>query len=725
MKQYGHFDDASREYVVTDPPPPLPWINCLGRQDCFGIIDNRASPRALNKSTGIVSVKWTKGFWKRQFDVCRNKTIPHLKKLIDDPAGIGSMHNFEVKAGIKQGEFRGTDWQDEMLYKWMEAVSYVYAQTKAASFPAMLEPIITVIGKAQDADGYLATQILRHKKRYESPSNHELYVMGHCITAACAHKRFVDTDGFLSIAMKIAAHLYDTFMPRLPRHAHFCINPSIIMSLVELYRVTGDKRHLDLANCFIDMRGSAPRSKYHQAFDLNDAGGERAGESRWLEDIDPDDRPLAPTSRSSREGSDLNQSRVPLRQETEVAGHSVFWSYLYAGAADAYMETGDDTLMEALTRLWDDVSLKKLYVTGGAAAVHKGFHVRDGANPWSADEVHEAVGHRYDLPSFNAYNETCAQIGNFMWNYRMFLANGDAKHLELMETTIYNSILSGIGRDGASWFYTNPLRWHGKEQHLLSQDAHERFQPGKNNICCPSNLVRTIAGYHGYLYTLTKDGISANLYGASVFSGALADGSSVKIIQATEYPWEGAIRFTFEKTPGKQFSFLLRIPAWAERANIKVNGVPQEKTVKAGTLFAIKRNWKNGDVVDLLLPMDVRLLVAHPQVESAVNQITVARGPIIYCLESPDLPEAVDIAQVRIPRTARFTAKYESRLLDGVTTLSTLAAVVPKQDWDGKLYQEMPAGPSKKMRIRLVPYFAWANRGVSKMSVWLPIAFGN
>lgn len=687
-----------------------------------GIIATSKSICAHNKSTGLASVRLTSGFWKHQFDVCRTVTIPHLKKLIDDPNGIGCIHNFEVKAGVKQGAFYGTDWQDEMLYKWMEAVCYVYAQTKDAALPAMLDPVIALIGNAQDADGYLATQILKHKQRYASPHNHELYVMGHGITAACAHARITGSNTFLAVAEKIAAHLYAAFMPRETRYAHFCINPSNIMALVELYRVTGVQKHLDLANCFIDMRGSAPRSRYRRRGDLNDSGEERTGDARYIEDMPVHERPIPPTAQASAEGSDLNQTRIPLRSDTEVAGHSVFWSYLYAGAADAFMETGDASLMSALSRLWDDVSLKKLYITGGAAAVHRGFYVRDGGSQWHADDVHEAVGHRYDLPSFSAYNETCAQIGNFMWNYRMFLATGDAKHLDVMENTVYNSIISGIGRDGASWFYTNPLRWNGKDHKLLSQDSYERFQPGVKHICCPSNLVRTIAGFHGYMYTLTGSGISANLYGASVFDGALADGTPVKITQTTDYPWDGAIRFTFDSASGRPFPFSMRIPEWAEGARIAVNGVKQKKRIASGMLHAITRRWKSGDIVELVLPMRVRLMTAHPYVESAVNQVTIARGPVIYCLESPDLPKGMDISRVRIPRKVKFSTKYEPKLLDGVMTLSADAYISPKQDWNGTLYQEMPAGALKKARIRLIPYFAWANRGVSKMTVWLPTA---
>ncbi|OHD53736.1 MAG: hypothetical protein A2096_04800, partial [Spirochaetes bacterium GWF1_41_5] len=477
------------------------------------------SPFASQHSTDLFSVKWENGFWKDRFEQCRKTTIPHLKKSFEDPRGTGCIHNFEVKAGIKKGDFYGTEWQDEFLYKWMEAQCYIYTQTGDQEILQELDPIISLIGKAQDKDGYIATQILRYKERFLSPHHHELYVMGHMITAACAHKLATGQNNFLDIAVKCADFLHAFFMPKNLRYAHFGINPSYIMACVDLYRITGAQKYLDLANCFIDMRGSAPRSRMRQAGDLNDQGSINIRQGIFLEDLPEADRPIPPTNHDGAGGGDLNQTRIPLRQETEVAGHSVFWSYLYAGAADAFMETGDVSLKKSLQKLWEDVAFTKLYITGGAAAVHRGFHVRDGENPWTADQVHEAVGHRYDLPGFSAYNETCAQIGNFMWNYRMLLLNGEVKYADIMENTIYNSIISGIGIEGKSWFYTNPLRWFGRDHKLLSQDAYERFQPGEKHICCPSNLLRTVAGMHNFMYTQTSSGLAVNMYGSSRFEG--------------------------------------------------------------------------------------------------------------------------------------------------------------------------------------------------------------
>ncbi|MCX7015236.1 MAG: glycoside hydrolase family 127 protein, partial [Candidatus Sumerlaeota bacterium] len=495
------------------------------------IVDNRQSPHCRMRGAPLQAVKWAGGFWRQRFEQCKDVTIPHLWKRLSDPDTGHALQNLRIYAGLEKGEFQGTAWQDEWVHKWLEAAAYVYAYTGDKALDKRMDEVIEVIAKAQEPDGYIASQILRYKERYLRPGNHELYVMGHMLTAACAHHRATGKTNFLAVARKCGDYLHKTFTPRPPELAHFGINPSYIMGCVELYRTTGEKKYLDVANVFIDMRGSAPG------------------------------------------GTDLNQTHVPLRKETHVVGHAVFWTYLYAGAADAYMETGDPTLLDAVNRLWDDLMERKLYVNGGVCAVHRGLSIR-------FDDVHEAAGAEYDLPSSTAYNETCSQIGNFLWNWRMLMINGEARHGDVMELNLYNTIISGIGLDGASWFYTNPLRWHGQGHPLLSQDAYQRFQPGeppqRHHICCPSNLVRTIAGLHGYLYSLNDEGVCVTLYGASRFDGALLDGARLSFTQETDYPWDGHIAIAIEQAPTKAFAIQLRIPEWASDATVKVNGQAQK-----------------------------------------------------------------------------------------------------------------------------------------------------
>ncbi len=642
-----------------------------------------SSPYCKLRSVDLRAVRWTTGFWAERFRQCREVTLPHLWDLLADPNRGHALTNLRIAAGLEKGEFVGTHWQDEWVYKWIEAAASSYAHTGDAALDRRMDEVADIIARAQQPDGYIATQItVRGWPRFKNINHHELYVMGHLITAACIHHRVTGKTALLDVARKAADYIWETFKGRDPALAHFPFNPTIIMAGVELYRTTGERRYLDMSNLFIEMRGSQPG------------------------------------------GSDQNQDFVPLRKETEVVGHAVLSGYLYAGAADAYLETGDGTLLEALDRLWRDLTERKLYVTGGTCAVHRGLSIRwmgDGRWARAAFDVHEAAGPPYDLPNATAYNETCAQIANAMWNWRMLAIRGEARYADFIEETTYNSILSGIGLDGASWFYTNPLRWHGREHALLSQDAHERFQPGRIHICCPSNLLRFVAEMHGCAYSVSEEGLWANLYGANEFSGHLADGTALGLVQKTEYPWEGEVVIEVARGAGRSFGIMLRIPGWAEGARVRVNGKAAPVRAQAGTYARIERTWSAGDQIALSLPMKPRLVEAHPRVEHARNQAAIMRGPIAYCLESPDLPEGVEVPEVYLPRRARLSARFVPDLLGGVTVLEGEAGRIPQGDWSGRLYRPLGKTRLEKVKVRFVPYYAWANRGVSRMTVWLPL----
>lgn len=604
-----------------------------------GVTATRQSPYCRLRAVDLAAVRWRPGFWAERFRQCHEVTLPHLYRLMDDPEQGHALSNLRIAAGLEEGEFIGTHWQDEWVYKWLEAASYVYGVTRDAALDARMDAIIAIVARAQQPDGYIATQtIVRGWPRFRDIRHHELYVMGHLITAACIHFRSTGKRNFLAVAERVAAYLYDTFMPRDPALAHFGFNPSYIMGLIELYRTTADRRWLDLTNVFIDMRGSQPG------------------------------------------GTDQNQDRVPLREETAVVGHMVLATYLYAGVADAYQETGDQTLLAVLDRLWHDLTERKLYVTGGVCPIHQGLSPR-------GDIVREAAGPAYVLPNSTSYNETCAQIGNFLWNWRMLGITGEARYADVMELTLYNSIISGIGLDGASWFYTNVLRWYGEAHPLLWQDAHGRFQPGRKQVCCPSNLLRLVAGLHGYVYSRSDEGLWVNLYAATTFDGELLDGARLRLTQETDYPWDGAVRFTIEAAPPGQRTIHLRIPVWAAGATLAVNGTPLATPLVPGSYAPLTRVWEQGDVIDLDLPLRVRLLEGHPQIEEARNQVAVARGPLVYCLESPDLPTGVRLSDVALPRDVALHPRHAPELLGGVTVLEGDAAIARASDWSGVLYQ--------------------------------------
>jgi DUF1680 family protein len=647
------------------------------------LIDNSRSPHAALRSLPLGAVRWTDGFWADRFEQLRDVTLPRLWELAADPEWGHALTNLRIAAGLERGEFAGTHWQDAWIYKWIEAASVVCRVTGDDGLDRRMDDVIEVIVAAQQPDGYIATQItVRGWARFTNKQHHELYVMGHLLTAACVHHRMTGKTGLLDVACRAADYVYETFRGRDPALAHLPINPSIIMGAVELYRTVGERRYLDMANLFIDLRGAFPG------------------------------------------GSDLNQDRIPLRDETQVVGHAVFYTYLFAGAADAYMETGDESLLVALERLWDDLTSRRLYITGGCCPIHRGFSIRNG-NVWAADDVHEAAGASYDLPNSTGYNEICGQVGSFMWNARMLVITGEAKYADLMERQLYNSIISGIGLDGASWFYTNPLRWYGADHEPLNQDRMPRDLPGRppqrNQICCPTNLLRLTAELHGYSYSASDGGLWCHMYAANRLEAALPDGDRIVLSQETDYPWDGRVTLRIEEATAGELAVHLRIPGWADGARLSVNGEAVDVPCAPCSYARLARQWQAGDTIALDLPMAPRLLVAHPKLEQARGQVAVMRGPIVYCLESPDLPDGVRVWDVRIPRDIELTVRFDADLLGGVVVLEGHALVAEEPPADGPLYRELDAGALHPQDIRLIPYHAWANRGNPEMSVWLPL----
>jgi DUF1680 family protein len=659
-------------------------VSAAGR----GVTNTWSSPHVRLRSVDLDDTRWTQGFWAQKHDLCRKAILPAVQRALSDRRNAAVLENFRVAAGLTRGPHRGTDWGDGDCYKWLEAVAHMYALTRDEALDRLLDEWISVIAKAQAGDGYLSTNIqLTPKGRLANPHHHELYNMGHLLTAACIHKRATGKDSFLRIARKLGDYLYRTFQPRPAKLAHFGWNPSNIMGLAELYRTTGDRKYLELAGIFVEMRGSAPG------------------------------------------GSDLTQDHLPLRKETHAVGHCVCACYLYCGAADVCAETGDQPLREALERIWHDATTRRTYLTGAVGSFWRGKSLR-------GDAVHEAFGGDYELPSRTAYNETCANIGSAMWNWRMLALTGEAKYADAMERVLYNSMLSAVGVDGRDFFYCNPLRWDGERPGPSKHHTPRRWSL-HDCYCCPPQVARTIAKLHNWAYSVSREGVWVNLYGGSVLDTKLPDGSPVKLTQKTGYPWDGRVRLTVQKAPSGPLALRLRIPGWVRRAAVRVNGSSARARVEPGTYLAVRRTWKPGDAVELDLPMPVRLMEAHPRVRSLRGKVGVVRGPVVYCLESRDLPSGVGLDDVAIPPGIVLTPRFGKDLLGGVTVLTGEAvrgrprpaeqAPAADASWTNRLYsQREPAAPKEArgqgIDVMLIPYYAWANRGLSEMTVWMSLA---
>jgi len=659
------------------------------------IINNAKSPHSALRSVDLADVKLTGGFWAEKFDLVAEKTLAAVWAVMaSEPAN--SWHNMQVAAGVKEGTWqRGASWNDGDLYKWVEAASQIWLVTQEPKLDRQMDDIIAVIAKAQQPDGYIATRNqLEVGERWQVINHHELYNMGHLMTAACMHYRATGKRNFLDIAIKVGDYLHGAFVLNDdPKMWVFAFNPSQIMGAVELYRTTDDVKYLDVANRFIDNRG---KTKVGKTVTKEFAEQHHPGV-----------------------GTDHNQDRVPIREESEAVGHAVLATYMYCGATDAALETGDKALMAAMERIWNDVTKRKMYIHGGVGPLTHGLSIR-------RDPVHEAFGDPYYLHNRICYCETCANIGNGMWNWRMLNMTGDSRFADIMERVFYNAGISGLGLDGATFFYTNVLRRYGSEVPLLRSDSGVRWV-GKGAICCPPSLARTIAEMRGYFYSTSPEGLWVHMFAGNELDTRLQDGTRLKLTQVTDYPWAGHVRMTLAPERPADFALLVRIPRWAAGARLTVNGATIQASAAPGQYARISRQWKNGDVVELQLPMEPRLVETNPLVEETRNEAAVFRGPVLYCLESVDLPEGVRVEEVMVPQDIRLTARREAGLLGGVPVLEGQALRLERAEWSESpwykepLYRRVESKKPQPLPIRLVPYHTWANRGRSEMTVFMPI----
>lgn len=647
------------------------------------IANNSLSPNVKLRNINFGDCRWTDGFWADKFKQCEEVMVPYMGSLLKGDIGHG-LNNFKIVAGLMQGKHQGFAWHDGDFFKWMEASTYIYSINQDAAILKDLDEVIDIIDQAQEDDGYLHTNIqIDGIGHFSNRKYHEMYNCGHLYTSASIHHRLTGKTNFLSIAIKNADLLYKLFQPQPKELSRFGFNQSQIMGLTELYRTTGDKRYLELAEIFINNRGK----------------------SDVVEDASTEGYPIG----------DMVQERVAFREETEAVGHAVLALYYYAGAADVYAETGEQALIDALDRLWDDVANRKMYVTGAVGQAHFGASTR-------RDKIEEGFLDQYLMPNSTAYNETCANIANAMFNWRLLGIKGDSKHADIMELVLYNSAMVGISGDGKHYFYANPLRMNqGQREYADNRDCTESAdrEPYIECFCCPPNIVRTIAKASGWAYSLSKNGVTVNLYGGNQLDTTLLDGSTLKLTQETGYPWDGKVQMTIGECRTTSFPISLRIPNWATGTTIRVNGDDAGVPVEPGTFSVIERQWQSGDLVTIDMPMEPTFVEGHPLIEEVRNQVAVKRGPVVYCVETPDLPEGSRTLDVYIEGEANMEANHRSDFLGGVTTIS--ADVLLRPDNQDGMYREVKKPKWSSHRIDFVPYYAWSNRGTAEMTVFVPV----
>ncbi|MDR3167633.1 MAG: glycoside hydrolase family 127 protein [Treponema sp.] len=631
---------------------------------------------------------WTGGFWADRFNTCKDSIIPNIYRLFADDTISHCIANFRIAAGEERGEHKGPPFGDGDFYKWIEGASWVYGICGGSELKKDIDAAVGYIAGVQREDGYIFTlQAIRARNgegggALTNSLNFEVYNLGHLITAGCAHYRATGERTLLDRSILAADYLGRIFGEDLRGKAKTAICPSHYMGLIELYRTTGDTRHLETARRAIALRDEI------------------------------------------QDGTDDNQDRIPLREQRQILGHAVRATYLYAGVADLYAETGDATLLPPLESLLADEISSKIYVNGGIGALYDGVSPSGYAGDFPAlQRTHQAFGRPYELPNITAYNETCASVGNILWNWRMFLINPKAYYIDIIEHSFYNLILASVSLDGKKYFYTNMLRREkDKLPYFLKWPAAR--EPWLSSFCCPPNMMRILAESSAFTYGVNGDSIYTGLYGESSAEIDLGGGRSCRISQRTAYPWDGKILIRFDEARAVPCTLYVRVPHWAEGGaildpdgNRRILG-PSD----AGTFIPLKRIWHAGDEVDIHFPVEPVLYLGHPLIEETNHHAVVLRGPLLYCMEECDNPGG-NYSTLGLRRDAVFreiNTNIAGMDLLALETQEGLSYSPP--DWGkGKIYQKAGKGPAARERVRLIPYFAWDNRGAAAMKVWLPL----
>lgn len=611
-------------------------------------------------------------FWEPRMRINREKTIPHEYTQCENTGRIDAFL-LDWKPGM---EPRPHYFWDSDVAKWVEAASYSLATNPDPELDALLDEVIKKIAGAQQGDGYLNIYftVVEPENRWLNLGMwHELYCAGHLMEAAVAHFEATGKRSLLDVMCRYADYIDSFFGPdkRYGTAGH----EEIELALVKLYHATGEERYLNLSKFFLDQRGQKP-----SVFQLEreNMTPEQAGGHRHF----------------FGEGDNFNteycQDHLPVREQSEVVGHAVRAMYLYCGMADVANETGDQGLLDACERLWDNVCLKRMYLTGGIGA--------SGQN--------EGFSRDYDLPNRTAYAETCAAVGLVFWNHRLLQFQGDGRFADIMERALYNGTISGVSLDGTKFFYVNPLESRGN---------HHR-QDWFGCACCPPNIARLIASIGGYIYSQADADAYVHLYVQG--SGALDIGDQkVMLKQETDYPWDGNIKITIEPKKPATFGLNLRIPGWSRDAKLNVNG--EAVNVAALTINSyvrIEREWKSGDQVELTLPMPVERIESHPSVREDIGYLALQRGPVVYCLEQADNP--VPLHRIVLPDNSELDAHFEVNLLGGIAVINGNALVVDNSDWENTLYRAKSA-KLESLNITAIPYCVWDHREPGEMRVWI------
>lgn len=629
-----------------------------------GVIDLAHSPHARLKTVPVHAVTVANGFWQKRRQTNTASSIPSMH---DELIEHGRMDNFLRLEGQSAAPQRGPVYSDSDIYKWLEAVAFAVQSGGQPQIEAVAQTMIRQVAAAQEPSGYLNTYFVGDRSSARmlpatQETGHELYCIGHLLQSAVAWYRATGDTTLLNAGIRfVDDFLLPNYGPAPGQKPIVAGHPEIEMALIELYRTTRNRRYLDLAGYILRGDPRIPLTERQITYMF---------------------------------------CGIPFTSRTKLEGHAVRAMYACCGATDYYLETGDPEYWRTLNVLWNDLAQHQVYVTGGVGARAAG----------------EAFGDAYELPNARAYGESCAAIGNMMWNWRMLSATADAKFADMIERALYNGINSGMSLDGRTYCYRNPLAFDPSSGDKIRN-------PWYDTTCCPPNLERTLASLPGYFYSTSDDGLYVHLYDNSELNWHLHDGAGLRVVQKTRHPWEGAVLLEVTPRHPTEFALNLRIPSWSANTTVRINGEPVSGA-EPGQYLAIQRRWNAGDRVELAFDMTPHVLRANPAVTENTGRVALARGPVVFCMEGLDqtvAPDQRNLAGFSVHAGGATTADWDPSLLDGVVVLEhqgTHEETPPSTS----LYfaADTPQPEARPATLRLIPYYSWANREPSEMQVWIP-----
>ena len=630
-------------------------------------------------------------FWNKYIKLVPDVIIPYQWDILNDRVeGAEPSHcisNFKIAAKEEKGEFKGAVFQDTDLAKWLEAVAYSLEWNPDKELEKTADEVIDLIGKAQDDTGYLNTYFTikkPHLRWTNLKEGHELYTAGHMIEAAVAYYKATGKDKFLNIMIRNADLICDVFGED-KNNKGYPGHQEIELALVKLYEVTGNKKYLDQAKAFIDRRGHKPNY-----FEEEEKRPE-------YEEIFPEFKNYLPL---------YSQSHLPVREQKTAEGHAVRAVYMYCAMADLAYYYKDDELLECCKRLWDNITQKRMFITGAIGS----------------SGILERFTTDYDLPNSSNYGETCASIGLALFGRRLMQITGDGKYMDVVEKALYNTVLSGIAMDGKSFFYVNPLEvW---PDNCLPRTSMEHVKPVRQKwfgvACCPPNIARTLASLGEYIYARSKDTLWVNLFVEGEAKVKIKD-RYIRLNTRTRFPFDGNVKISLEGHDGVEFNLAVRIPGYVDRYNITADGANIGKEGYDKGYQYIRINGQKE--IEINFDLTPKFIHANPLVRADSGRVAIMKGPLVYCFEEID--NGSNLSACFVDTRQPITETYCEDMLGGTTVLKVMGRKISQAGWSSdELYKDKEVTWEQK-ELTAIPYCYWGNRKPGEMLVWIKEYYGS